>query len=132
MGRFGKDASAPVRSRFLRRQPQAAGYADFADFEFWRMEIDSAHFIEGFGRIVTLPGTAMGVAFEDAADFSIAEATHSPALRQRWPALTGFDSEGVDLLIGAQPGRLTFDHAAPNFEMAQAAAAKCLGTMPPT
>ena len=96
------------------------------------MEIDSAHFIEGFGRIVTLPGTAMKVALEDAAEFSIAEAAHMPALRQRWPALTGFDSEGVDVLIGGQPGRIAFDHFAPNFEAAQAAAAKCLGTSPLT
>ena len=46
-----------MRRRFLARQAQAAFYADFSDFSFWRLQVEGAHFIGGFGRIVDLePG----------------------------------------------------------------------------
>ncbi len=43
-----------ARGRFLRHHPDAAGYADFKDFSFYRMTIDAAHLVAGFGRIVDL------------------------------------------------------------------------------
>jgi hypothetical protein len=43
-----------ARRRFLARQAQAAFYADFPDFSFWRLQVEGAHFIGGFGRIVDL------------------------------------------------------------------------------
>jgi hypothetical protein len=53
--------AAPVegelhRARFLARHPEAAGYAGFADFSLWRLNVEKGHYIGGFGRIVTLPG----------------------------------------------------------------------------
>ena len=47
----GRDAA---RAAFLAAHPDAAMYADFADFGFWSFAIASAHFIGGFGRIVEL------------------------------------------------------------------------------
>lgn len=46
---LGKDADA--KARFLAHHPDAASYADFADFGFFRFEIAGAHLVAGFGRI---------------------------------------------------------------------------------
>ena len=43
-----------VRRRFLARHPEAAVYADFPDFGFWRLKVEGAHYIGGFGRIFDL------------------------------------------------------------------------------
>jgi hypothetical protein len=56
MGDIREDADPIAQRRFLARHPQAAAYATFADFAFFRMRVQSAHLIEGFGRITSLPG----------------------------------------------------------------------------
>ncbi|MCB1472028.1 MAG: DUF2470 domain-containing protein [Rhodobiaceae bacterium] len=43
-----------ARQRFLRHHPDAAFYSRFKDFAFYRLAIDSAHLVAGFGRIVDL------------------------------------------------------------------------------
>lgn len=43
-----------ARARFLARHPDAAVYAGFADFAFYVLKTERAHFIGGFGRIVEL------------------------------------------------------------------------------
>jgi putative heme iron utilization protein len=43
--------AARLKAIFLTRQPGAAAYADFADFRVYRMAVESAHFVAGFGRI---------------------------------------------------------------------------------
>ena len=54
------DAGA-VRARYLAAQPEAALYADFADFSFWRLEPRGGHLVAGFGRIVDLtPAQLLG------------------------------------------------------------------------
>ncbi len=40
--------------RFLARHPSAEGYAHFADFSMYELEIARGHYIGGFGRIVDL------------------------------------------------------------------------------
>lgn len=47
------------RDCYLARHPAAAAYAGFADFDFWIVDVASAHLIAGFGRIVEVPGTAL-------------------------------------------------------------------------
>lgn len=56
MGRFRKVDAAAVRAGFLARHPEAAIYADFADFSFWQMEPALVHAVAGFGRIETFAG----------------------------------------------------------------------------
>lgn len=53
-GRAEKVSGEDVKQRFLSRHPEAAFYADFEDFAFWRLVIEGAHFIGGFGRIFDL------------------------------------------------------------------------------
>ena len=56
-GRAEKDAEEGVRRRFLARHLEASFYADFPDFAFWRLAVEGAHYIGGFGRIFDLsPG----------------------------------------------------------------------------
>jgi putative heme iron utilization protein len=42
---------ASVRTAFLDAHPNAAYYADFADFRFWRLEVESVRYIGGYGRM---------------------------------------------------------------------------------
>ena len=51
LGRALRSAEPDHRRRFLARHPGAAQYADFADFAVYRMAIDSAHLVAGFGSI---------------------------------------------------------------------------------
>lgn len=51
------DTTGCLRARFLARHPSAATYADFSDFHFYRMTVESAHLVAGFGRIHWLMGT---------------------------------------------------------------------------
>jgi hypothetical protein len=48
-----------VRSVFLAKHPSAALYADFGDFSFFVFEIDQAHLVAGFGKIVTVSGVEL-------------------------------------------------------------------------
>lgn len=54
-GRAQPTQSSSARRRFLARQPEAAGYADFPDFSFYRLDVERGHYIGGFGRITTMP-----------------------------------------------------------------------------
>jgi len=49
---LGKDLA--TKARFLASHPDAAGYADFADFGFYRFDVAGAHLVAGFGRISDL------------------------------------------------------------------------------
>ncbi len=60
-GSASKHNNAALRRLFLARHPEAAGYAGFADFAFYRFGIDSCHLVAGFGRIVDLsPADLLG------------------------------------------------------------------------
>ncbi len=48
----GPDNDPALRRRFLARHEEAAGYADFADFGFYRFAVEGGHLVAGFGRIV--------------------------------------------------------------------------------
>src|SRR6186997_100778 len=73
-GRVIKDAEEKVRRRFLARHPEAAFYADFPDFAFWRLAVEGAHYIGGFGRIFDLAPSDLLVQTESAKRLLEAEA----------------------------------------------------------
>ena len=54
VGEVDGDVDGDGRARFLERHPEAARYAGFADFGFYRLRIVSAHLVAGFGRIADL------------------------------------------------------------------------------
>lgn len=59
LGRIVPAPAPEVRARYLARHPAAAGYADFTDFAFYSLEVEEAHLVEGFGRIVDVPGAEL-------------------------------------------------------------------------
>ncbi|WP_289078901.1 DUF2470 domain-containing protein [uncultured Thalassospira sp.] len=56
---FGKAVADPAphtRARYLREQPDAGQYADFADFAFYRIAVDAIYWVGGFGKQRRLKG----------------------------------------------------------------------------
>jgi heme oxygenase (biliverdin-IX-beta and delta-forming) len=120
------DGDPATRRRFLARHEEAAAYADFGDFAFYRLAVREAHLVAGFGRIVTLKSADLLVDCGDSASLVEAEesavahmnADHAEALSLyatrlcgmvagNWTA-TGVDPDGLDLRAGAARARLDF------------------------
>jgi len=59
MGNAAPTLDPSARPTFLANHPDAEMYASFADFRFFSLPPQSAHFIGGFGRIVEIPGPAL-------------------------------------------------------------------------
>lgn len=59
IGRMTPCAKAACAERFLASHPDAAGYARFGDFSFWRMDVERCHAVAGFGRIDTFEADAV-------------------------------------------------------------------------
>ena len=51
---LGRSEGIDERAAFLAAHPEAAMYADFGDFAIWRFELETAHLVVGFGRIVSI------------------------------------------------------------------------------
>ncbi len=125
-GRAGPTPEEGVRQRFLARHPEAALYADFPDFAFWRLTIEGAHYIGGFGRIFDLEPHDLLVPLEGAAALVEAEpgivehmnGDHADALELYATSLAGacpgpwrmagIDPEGCDLVLEGQARRIVF------------------------
>ena len=137
VGRLARTDRASDRARYLARHPAAALYADFGDFAFYRMSVERAHLVGGFGRIHWLDGADLLVAPQPAlaeAEGAILEhmnEEHREVVQlyaQRllglegadW-ALTGIDPEGCDLRMGRLTARLELDAPIGDPETARAA-----------
>jgi len=115
------------RARFLARHPSAMEYADFGDFGFWRMTVQSAHLVGGFGRIETFDGATWPPAVADASALFDGEADivahmnedHADAVEAYATGLlgeaggdwrmTGIDPWGADLRRAGRTARLAFE-----------------------
>lgn len=124
-------AGEDARPRFLARHADAAGYADFADFAFWRMELDEAHLVQGFGRIVDVPGAGLLTDWSAAADLKAAtegvvshmNSDHADAVALYATRLLGapdgawrmlaVDPDGCELAMGDLVRRLDFAQRCP-------------------
>lgn len=51
---FPRENDAALRERYLGAHPDAAGYAQFTDFSFWKLVPERVHLVAGFGRILDL------------------------------------------------------------------------------
>lgn len=104
-----------LRTRFLARHPKSNIYADFVDFGFFYVTIESAHLNGGFGRAANISAAKLLTPIEDADDLTteepdlIAEITdkepnfaqdlaqaNGGASEKAWRAV-GFDPEGLDI-----------------------------------
>ena len=127
-GRAQKVNDEAVKRRFLARLPEAAFYVDFPDFAFWRLAMEGAHYIGGFGRIVDLAPADLLVPLDGAGTLAEAEAgilahmnaDHADAIELYALAftggdpgpwrMTGIDPEGCDIALGTDARRVVFAH----------------------
>lgn len=125
-GRVHASSEAAAARRFLARHPAAAGYAAFTDFAFYVLEVEKAHYVGGFGRIVTLKPSEVLTDVSDAESLVAAEAEivehmnedHAAALELYATALlggssgpwhlSGVDPEGCDIVCSGAALRLPF------------------------
>jgi len=127
-------AESPLwRARYLARHPQAARYAGFGDFTLYRIEVERAHLVAGFGRSRWVLASELLLPAEVLANFAALEAELLAAVNNR-PAgavnldetgcdragaaavpaapgwmVTGLDPDGCDLRRGRQNARACFD-----------------------
>lgn len=73
IGHIVKSADERHRRRFLARHPSAALYVDFADFNIYRMVVERAHFVGGFGRAMWLAAADVTLDADAAAAITRAE-----------------------------------------------------------
>jgi len=125
LGRLKRTGEPRHRARFLARHPGAAMYADFKDFGFYRLAVERAHLVAGFGRIHWMGADALldggdhsalaAVESEIVAhmnqDHAQALALYATKLLGLVPgawSMTGIDAEGLDLRLGGRTARLDF------------------------
>jgi putative heme iron utilization protein len=119
-------ADEAVKRRFLARHPEAAFYAGFPDFAFWRLQVEGAHYIGGFGRIVDLSPAELLISTDGAGDLLAAEPgiiehmneDHADAVRlyatrlaggvEGFWRMSGIDPEGCDLICEGDARRIRF------------------------
>jgi putative heme iron utilization protein len=125
-GRAAPVSDEAVKRRFLARHPEAAFYAGFPDFAFWRLDVEGAHYIGGFGRIFDLAPAELLLPLDGAnalveAEPEIVEhmnADHADALElyanvlagaseSGW-RMTGIDPEGFDIVREGEARRILF------------------------
>lgn len=123
LGRAARSEDPVHRARYLRRHPDAALYAGFGDFAIYRVAVERAHLVAGFGRIhwlsaaeLDLPAPAPVLAGDEAALLDrlngegygprLAPATDGGG--EGW-SLTGIDPEGCDLRRGGYVARVDFE-----------------------
>ncbi|MBV8112878.1 MAG: DUF2470 domain-containing protein [Hyphomicrobiales bacterium] len=126
MGTAAPTQDPHARRRYLDRQPEAEMFAGFGDFAFYRVTLEAAHLVAGFGRIVDLKPRDILTETGDAAELLAAEPAilahmngdHGDAVRLyatkllgapdgEWRCV-GCDPEGLELQLDRTALRLPF------------------------
>jgi putative heme iron utilization protein len=118
MGTLTATADPRARAAYLRRQPEAESFADFADFAFYRMQVAAAHLVAGFGRIVDVSARDLLTDTADAEALLAAEADaiahmnadHADACRLYATKLLG-GPDGAWRCVGIDPEGIELQHA---------------------
>jgi putative heme iron utilization protein len=134
--------SDSTRAAYLSAHPNASYYADFRDFAFWRLRVDSVRYIGGYGRMSWISGAEWHAAEPDPLGPSAAgiiahmNADHADALVlycRAFSAATGItvatmvgvDRYGFEMSAktedGPRPVRLAFPKPVTSAEEARAA-----------
>jgi heme iron utilization protein len=125
VGRAMRTDDARLARRFIARHPDAEMYAGFKDFHFYRVAVERAHLVAGFGKIRWLSvaelnaATASGLADAEEGIVSHMNEDHADAVQlyagkllgldgSDW-RMTGIDAEGIDLRRSGQVARLAFE-----------------------
>ena len=120
---------AGARAAFLAAHPNAAYYADFRDFGFWKLEVESVRYIGGYGRMSwigkaewqaaepdPLAPSAAGIIAHMNADHADAMVLYCKAFSKATEIasarMTGIDQYGFEMSAktaeGPRPVRLAF------------------------
>ena len=129
MGQIRKTNKANDADRFLAMHPEAATYASFGDFDFYRMNIEKVHWIGGFAEACWLSGETIklkmstvramkesqeGICEHMNEDHQDALDLYAHRLLKRrgdgW-RIAGIDADGVDLARNGRFARLDFSRA---------------------
>ena len=118
-----------ARAAFLAAHPNSAYYADFRDFGFWRLQVDSVRYIGGYGRMSwiskeewqaaepdPLAASAAGIIGHMNADHADAMVLYCKAFSKATEIaaarMTGIDQYGFEMSAkteqGPRPVRLAF------------------------
>src|SRR5882724_12579008 len=125
VGRAERTADERLGRRFLARHPDAGMYAGFKDFNFYRIVVQRAHLVAGFGKIRWLNAAelavpaAVGLAESEDGIVRHMNEDHADAVQlyagkllglagSDW-RMTGIDAEGIDLRQAGRVARLAFD-----------------------
>lgn len=131
LGRLARSDEPHHRARFLARHPEAALYAGFGDFALYRLSVERAHLVAGFGLIhwigsdeLLIPKVAIALAEQEAGIVASMNRDHAAAIQGMaspgmaspgGPAgeggwtVTGVDPDGCDLRLGGAVARIDFD-----------------------
>lgn len=126
-GDVEKTTSPRAKNRFLSRHPDAEVYAEFSDFSFFKLNIENAHYVGGFGQIRSLSAEDLSTNCDGCDELIELETgflkhmnnDHSDSVAHfatqllgepdgDW-RLTGIDPEGMDLMSEQISRRLNFD-----------------------
>jgi len=127
LGRLLPEDDERLLARFVARHPDADTYAGFGDFHLYRMSVDRAYLVAGFGLIRWIETPDLLFDTTDTARLTAAETDiighmndeHRDAVqayarlllgreRSDW-RITGIDPEGIDLRADGQIARIAFD-----------------------
>lgn len=134
LGRAERTEEPRHRTRYLARHPSAGMYASFKDFAVYRIAVERAHIVAGFGKIhwfddFLLPAPAALIEAE-AGILEHMNSDHADAVQlyanrllakggDGW-RLCAIDPEGVDLIRGNELARLAFAQPVRDAEGARA------------
>ncbi|WP_119679959.1 HugZ family pyridoxamine 5'-phosphate oxidase [Indioceanicola profundi] len=137
LGRLEPTEEPRHRARYLARHPSAELYAGFGDFRLWRMRVERAHLVAGFGKIrwigaeELLPPPAAWEALTAREQDVVGHmnADHADAVRLyatvllgrpdgEW-RMTGIDPDGCDLRCATRTARLEFGTSVDSAEAAR-------------
>jgi putative heme iron utilization protein len=139
LGRLEKCDDDSMAARYVARHPDAEIYFGFADFALYRMTVERAHIVAGFGAIhwidaadllfdtdgfdslAAAESDIVSHMNEDHADAVHLYATVLAGLGDGDWSMTGVDPEGIDLRNGGITARLAFDKPVGDAESARRA-----------
>ncbi|WP_226886927.1 HugZ family pyridoxamine 5'-phosphate oxidase [Nisaea nitritireducens] len=125
LGQVEKIDDDRMAERYLRRHPSARMFAEFKDFNFYRVNVERAHIVAGFGKIhwveaadilseraPELEEAEAGIVAHMNEDHADANQLYASVLLGRagegWE-MTGCDPEGCDLRLDGEVARIDYD-----------------------
>jgi len=136
MGRAARIEDRAATARYIARHPASALYAGFADFHFFRLGVERAHLIAGFGRVRWLEAEQfrppvpselvrderklVDALNQDSGLVRRLAAKAGAETEESWK-IAGLDRDGLDLYRRGQLLRLWFDRPVTTADEALAA-----------